>query len=152
MSGKKGFSFIEILLILTVLGIIAAVALPRITESGVFDKYLIYTTAHNIAADMRLARRSAVTTGDSYRVGFGSSGGSDDYNEYGIQRYEDGAWTLVGEIKYIPDIIRVSGDVVVRFEPDGTANGNQRFIYRCGDYRYRITVRAVTGRVKLEMR
>jgi prepilin-type N-terminal cleavage/methylation domain-containing protein len=150
MKKARAFTVVEVLLVVVVIAILAAVVIPRMTGTGLYSKYLVYTTVHRIAADMRLARRLAVTTGDRHRLRCFQTGGSSDYNEYRIQRRIGGSWVLVGEVKYIPDEIIVSGTQTVIFNADGSANSNCTFRYRIGSVRYRVTVRQTTGRVKLE--
>lgn len=141
---------IEVLLVIIVVAILAAIAIPGIARTGLYSKYLVYTTAHRITADMRLARRSAVTKGDRYRVTFFQAEGSGDYNKYEIQRWTGITWVLVGETKDIPDEITVSGNQQVTFNTNGSADGNYTFRYRTGSARYQVTTRQTTGYVKLE--
>ena len=149
MRKTKAFTLIEVLLIVVILGILAAIVIPRITNIGLYDKYLVYTTAHKIVADIRLARRFAVTTGSNHRVKFYKVNGSSDYNQYKLEK-NGGSWTVVGEAKDIPDEIAVTQDGEVEFEPAGIATDNQEFKYEIGDYKYKIKVKKETGRVKLE--
>ncbi|MFQ5951836.1 MAG: Tfp pilus assembly protein FimT/FimU [Candidatus Omnitrophota bacterium] len=149
MRRQKGFTLIEVLLAVVFIAILAAIVIPRLTKTGLYNRYLVYTTAHRIAADMRLARRLAVTTGAVHRVRCSQTGGSSDYNEYVIER-QNGSWASVGETKNIPDDITVSGDQETQFNANGSADGNHTFRYRIGSDRYQITVRQVTGRAKLE--
>ena len=144
------FTLIEVLLIVVIIGVLAAIVIPRVTKKGLYNKYLVYTTAHRVAADLRLARRLAVTTGDEHRLKFFKIGGSGDYNEYRVEQKDGHDWVLVGEAKNIPDEIIVSGDKDVRFKANGSANKNRTFNYELETYRYRVTVRKATGRVKLE--
>lgn len=146
---RKGFTIIEVLFIVVVMAIIAAIVIPRVGRGGLFDKLNVYTTAHQITADMRLARRLAVTTGSNHRVKFYKVNGSSDYNQYKLEK-NGGGWTVVGETKDIPDEIVVTIDGEVEFEPAGTATDKQEFRYKIGNYQYKITVKKETGRVKLE--
>ena len=150
MERQKGFTLIEVLLGVVVIAILAAIVVPRITKTDLYNRYLVYTTAHRIAADMRLTRRLAVTTGDVHRLRCSASGGSGDYNEYVIQKQNGGSWTTVGEIKTIPDDIIVSGDQEAQFNSNGSADSNHTFRYRIDSDRYQIVVKQVTGRTKLE--
>ena len=149
MRKTKAFTQVEALLIVVIIAILAAIVIPRMAKTGLYSKYLVYTTAHRITADMRLARRLAVTTGDNHRVKFYKVNGSSDYNQYKLEK-NGGSWTVVGEAKDIPDEIAVTQDGEVEFEPAGIATDNQEFKYEIGDYKYMIKVKKETGRVKLE--
>ena len=150
MKKARAFTLIEVLLVIIVVAILAAIVIPGIARTGLYSKYFVYTTAHRITADMRLARRLAVTKGNRHQVAFFQTGGSSDYNEYRIQRWTGITWVLVGEAKDIPDEIDVSGNQQVEFDTNGSADGNRTFRYRVGSARYQVTVRQTTGRVKLE--
>jgi type II secretion system protein H len=150
MRRQKGFTLVEVLLVIVIMAILAATAIPRISKTGLYNRYLVYTTAHRIAADMRLARRLAVTTGDVHRLRCSASGGSGDYNEYVIQKQNGGSWATVGETKEIPDDITVSGAQEAQFNPNGSADSNHTFRYNISGDRYQVIVNGVTGRVKLE--
>jgi type II secretion system protein H len=150
MKRQKGFTLIEVLLVIVVMAILAVIVIPRISKTGLYNRYIVYVTVHRIAADTRLARRLAVTTGDVHRLRCSAAGGSSDYNEYVIQYQNGGGWTTVGETKDIPDEITVSGDQEVQFNPNGSADGDHTFRYRIDSDRYQVSVNEVTGRVKLE--
>ncbi|MBU0570665.1 MAG: prepilin-type N-terminal cleavage/methylation domain-containing protein [Candidatus Omnitrophica bacterium] len=145
MKKAKGFTVIEVLLAVVIMAILAAVLLPRLNKADLYGKYLVYTTAHQIAADARLARRLAVTTGDRHRIRCYEDGG---YDRYKIER-DSGAWQDAGAQKTIPEDITVKGDSEVIFEPLGSATHNRTFQYEIGDHKYEIDVKKETGRVTL---
>ena len=152
-----GFTAIEFLFVITIIGILAAVVIPRVGRGGFYDKLRTYTTAHKIAGDMRLARRLAITTGDLTAVAFYREGGSSDLNRYVMLRMVGSAWEQVGIAKSIPDEIIVSGRENILFinngssiiYPDVPTAYSFNYNYRIGTYRYRVNVHRVTGRARL---
>ncbi|MFH1538638.1 MAG: prepilin-type N-terminal cleavage/methylation domain-containing protein [bacterium] len=102
-TAGNGFSIIEILVVAAVILILAAAFIPRFTRDAIVQKK-VYTAAHNIASDIRYARRLAVgggTTGNAgldYYTYFTTAGASTDT----VELYETGAGnpeksTLVGD-------------------------------------------------------
>ncbi len=148
-ANSKGFTLMEILIVVVVMGILAAIVIQRLTKADLYNKYLVYTTAHRIAGDLRLARRLAVTTTDKHRVNFSKVDGSGDYNQYILER-KNGSWVQVGETKSIPDDVVVSGDGDIEFDSDGTADDKYTFNYVIGSHKYRIKIKEATGRALLE--
>lgn len=149
VSSCKGFTLIELLIFIVLLGILASIIIPRVGKGSLYNKQVVYTTARRIGVDMRLARRLAISTGDSHRVFFFTIGSGSDYNAYKIQR-DTGSWVDVGETKSIPDEIVVSGAQLVQFSSNGAANANLDFQYELTPYEYNINVKQNTGRVKIE--
>ncbi|MCP4652266.1 MAG: prepilin-type N-terminal cleavage/methylation domain-containing protein [Candidatus Omnitrophica bacterium] len=143
----SAFTLIEILLVIVLMAILAAVVIPRGGGGALFERFTVYTVAHQIASDMRYARRLAITTGVKHRVKFFKVNGSSDYNEYRIQI--DG-WSDVGVVKAISDDVVVSGDRSVVFKITGESTNNRNFTYVLGSHEYDIAVKKQTGRVKLE--
>lgn len=151
MKTNKGFSLIEVLLAVVVIAILSATIIPRITNARLYDKFLAYTTAHQVAADVRLARRLAVTNGDDYKLEF-STGGSD--KTYAIYKNNSGAWDRISEEKSIRNTIFLWGNSSVTFSPLGAADGNRSFWFIIGSYgywiMYQVGVVRDTGRTYLE--
>jgi MSHA pilin protein MshC len=78
---RRGFSFIELIMVLVLIGIIAVYAGPRLsnvteTKAGAFvDK---------LRADIRYAQNLAMTGNQRYRVYFNGSGGSAPASGYSV--------------------------------------------------------------------
>ncbi|MFH1411841.1 MAG: GspH/FimT family pseudopilin [Candidatus Omnitrophota bacterium] len=138
----RGFSLIELILAFVIMGILAAIVIPRVTKADLYNKFLIYTTAHQVAGDLRLARRLAVTNGDDYKLGFTA-------DTYAIFKDNSGAWDQIGEEKTIGGDITRTGTTSITFSPSGAASGNGNFKFEAGTTRYKADVTRSTGSVVL---
>jgi len=63
----RGFSLIELVAVMTLAAILAAVAVPAMTSTGSMRRQ---AGAHQVARDLRLARELGITTGRTAWVGF----------------------------------------------------------------------------------
>jgi general secretion pathway protein H len=82
MKNNRGFSLIELLIIIMIIGVLAAVAVPRI---GSGEKSA-YSSARQIVADLRYTRTLAVTTGQKHYLKLLPAGGP--YTSYEIYKDE----------------------------------------------------------------
>jgi len=67
--GKKGFSYVEMLMVVLFIGILAAIAVPRLNMALV-SKYQAETTAKKIVTDLRRTRRLAISDAVNNTDGF----------------------------------------------------------------------------------
>lgn len=140
---KRGFSLIELLFTVVVIGILAAVVIPRVTKADLYNKFLVYTTAHQVAADLRLTRRLAITNSDDYKLEFTAA-------TYAIYKDNSGAWNKVSEDKTIDGNISRTGPASVTFSPTGAPGNSRTFKFSAGSVRYQADVTRTTGSVVLE--
>jgi hypothetical protein len=128
-------------LILLLLGISAAVVLPRFGGGDFMRRLELKTAASGIAADMRHTRALAVAESEDHELEF-------DFQDrtYGI--YDDSG-DLVGEIKSIPSHINLSGTTRFTFKPLGNCSfrfwENGTVNLASGVYSYEIEVFEVSG-------
>lgn len=139
---KHGFTIIELIMIITIIGILSAMSIPRI---GSFGKNKAYIAARRIVADMRYARRLAITKAQDYTVEFSPSGGP--YTEYNILQ---GA-VQVGETRQIPAGVTCNGTEQFTFERLGNAfsdgvHSDGMVSLIAGGEQYDVNVIAITGR------
>lgn len=142
MKKDKGFTLIEALMIISVIGILTALAIPRF---GTVGKKSAYMVSRQIVVDMRYARSLAVTTGTTHIVKFFPAGGS-QYSSYGIFKDADPD-VQIGNLRQIPTTVTcTSSSEQFNFEKLGNATGGT--ITLDDEHKhYVVYVIATTGRV-----
>ena len=68
MRSDRGFTLIEILVVVALIGILAAIGLPVLTEST--NRNAVWTASEQIGSQIRQARLKAVTRNQPFRVTF----------------------------------------------------------------------------------
>jgi Tfp pilus assembly protein FimT len=138
---ENGVTLIEVIMIIAIIGMLAAMSIPRI---GSLDERTAYTTARRIVADMRYARRLAITTAKNHIVRFSPAGGP--YTEYRIFK-DDGGEVQVGESRQIPERVTCTGTEELTFQPFGNASSDGAVSLSAGTDQYDVNIIAATGRV-----
>lgn len=111
-GSRRGVTLIEILLVLTLVGILAAVAIPRVAGSS--DPYQAVDEARKIHAAIAEARTRAIATQRQYRFVLASSG------KWKVEFDDAGTWTAT------PDSGQAAGTVTM----DGASSGTIVFYAR----------------------
>ncbi len=114
MRRKQGFTLIELIVVLVVMGIIAGVAVPRFT--GSFDTIRFRKTMNELVYFLREARIKAMSNAEAVNVVFNLHGGYCWNNDKKI-------FLLPGDIEIFTDKIESRDDQTrtLTFFPNGTA-------------------------------
>ncbi len=140
---KKGFTIIEILFVVIVIAILAAVAIPRLGVPFTV-KMKVKTTARRLTSDIRLARRYAITNNQNYKLSVNAA-----QKNYGIYDSTD---TQVGITRTIDSSITISANKNFIFERLGNASviSDTGISLSADTNQWNITVTTATGMVKME--
>jgi len=69
-GGRSAFTLIEIMIVIVIIGIAAAMAIPTISSAGSFQ---IRSAANLVAADLEYAKSMAISRGRPYKVVFSTT-------------------------------------------------------------------------------
>ncbi len=135
---QSGFSLIELIMIIALIGILAAIVAPKLLQTNVFS---LDGASAMITADIRHAQELAMSTHDDKDVVFTQNSSS-----YTVETKDDGvdktvdlpSWTTI-----------TSASVTFTFNPLGepTVGGGSSVTISAGGSSKTITVESYTGRV-----
>jgi prepilin-type N-terminal cleavage/methylation domain-containing protein len=119
--GVGGFSLMELMVVLTVMGIILSVAMPNFVRIGRRDA--VETAAYDLQRQISLARQKAVSRRARYRVSIDAGA-----RTFTIDRRENGSWvpdpgetfTWCDRVDAVVSIGGTSANTDIELEPQGT--------------------------------
>jgi prepilin-type N-terminal cleavage/methylation domain-containing protein len=151
MKQERGFTAIELILVIVILGILAAIAYPRFQG---LPGIRVSAAAQAIAADIRYAQSQAVSTAYNYKVYFYAS--TNSYSVYQVNR-SSGAETIISNplkagnypVALNTDYpgVTIGADYTVEFDYLGAPDGGGSVTLSGGGNSMTISVLANTGRV-----
>lgn len=146
MKNNHGFTLIEALLIILLIGILAAIAIPRMGSS----EKSAYSSARQIVTDLRYTRTLAVTTGQKHYLKLLPAGGP--YTSYKIYKDEVDPTVdvQIGDKRKISTKVNCTstlGEFNFNYLGIGTAGLDGLITIIDGTYTYKVSVNASTGRI-----
>ncbi len=143
---KKSFTLAELVAAIFIMGLLAAIVLPRFVKWGFVGSLTLRTAAAQATSDIRYARQLAVTNAGHYLINFDFVAG-----EYKIYKDSISPANQIGETKKIPS--GVTGSGTGRF--DFYALGNCLFsgaglLLSLSTGQYQISAEPTTGAVVIE--
>jgi len=144
----KGYTLIEMIIVLLFLAAFAAVAVPRINFSAITKKKAD-TLARRITTDLRRTRTLAVSNGAINTVGFGLYMLGDPYSSYEIRDLDTS--DVVSSHTITPGI-SCSGGATFEFGPFGDllTGSDTSVTVSAEDKTFIISIISATGMVKCE--
>lgn len=144
---EKGFSLAELLLIVALIGALAAIAVPRL-DYAVVDKSRADVVSRKMMTDMRRTRSLAISEAARNTSGFGLfMTGSSPYDGYNIRDIETGATV---DSHTIDSAVECTGGSEFRFGPLGNllSGSDTEFEVSASGRTVTVSVTAATGMVK----
>jgi prepilin-type N-terminal cleavage/methylation domain-containing protein len=149
-SARRGFSLIELVLVMTIISILAAIAVPRYANA--LARYRADAAARRIITDLAYARQLAKSS--SARLDVNIKPDLDQVHISGVPNPDgNGDWlTHLSRGPYYADITGVSfnGDTTVKFDGYGAPNYGGKIILRVGSETRTITLSADTGKAVMQ--
>jgi len=143
---KKAFTLVEAILTIVIMGILAAVVLPRFVKEGFVGGLTLRKTTSQIASDIRYTRQLAITNAIRHIIRFDFA-----RKEYRIYRDRVSSANQVGETKTIPPDASCSGTRQFDFYPLGNAVfSGSGLNLSLKTRQYRIRVESPSGAVVVE--
>ena len=131
-SAQKGFTLVEILLVIVVLLMVTAMAIPSFTQS--FAQLQLRDTTNDLAYLMRYAQSRAIYTRRPLKLMFDEPATrywleeanvvDEDQEDKGTDEYKPVAGRL-GRVSKIPEDITIETDPSIMFTPDGKIEKTQ---------------------------
>jgi prepilin-type N-terminal cleavage/methylation domain-containing protein len=151
MKQERGFTAIELILVIVILGILAAIAYPRFQG---LPGIRVSAAAQEIAGVIRFAQSQAISTAYNYKVYFYAS--TNSYSVYQVNR-SSGAETIISNplkagnypVALNTDYpgVTIGADYTVEFDYLGAPDGGGSVTLSGGGNSMTISVLANTGRV-----
>ena len=146
ISKKEGFSLVEVILTLLVLGVLSAVIIPRFGGKDFLSEFGLKGVSAQITSDIRLTRQLAITKTSHYLIKFDCA-----QKEYNIYKGSFSPENAIQETKKIPVNISCSGTNQFDFYPIGNCIfSGSGLTLSSGAKQRRIIVEPPSGAVLIE--
>src|SRR5262245_10623522 len=148
LGRRAGLTLLEIVCVLTLIGIFAAVAAPRLGLAPI-KNFAAQGDARRLALDLMQARRRAIATGDNHYLDFVTSGGAvTSYTLY--RRLSGGGVQAVDSVRNFPQQETVAAShAQAEFNFQGTALAAYQITFTGPDRTWQVNVVMATGSVRV---
>jgi prepilin-type N-terminal cleavage/methylation domain-containing protein len=151
-SPDNGFSLIELVLVMAIISIVAAIALPRYSNG--IQNYRALVSAKRVAADLQMAQTRARMTSASRTVTFTLA--SSSYQIAGESDLKTSASTYTVSLVESPYRARLTsvdfggGSASITFNSFGMPSGSGTITLSAGNVTKKVVLSAYTGAVTIQ--
>jgi general secretion pathway protein H len=147
-KGGRGFSLVEILVVLAVISVIASLSLPSV--SALSRRHGAESAAREMLLTMRRARWQALSSGWPARIVI-SPRTVESPTRYVVEGDGAGGWLPAGETRSLAASVGLAftGPSTKYFYPDGTCSMGSIILTGDGGARWRLSLNPATGRARL---
>ncbi len=148
---RQGFNLFELVLVLAIMGIVAAIAVPRFGRASA--RYRAAVAARRVVRDLELASRTARNAGASRSLAFDSASGQ--YTISDLAGLEKSTAPYRVDLSAEPyqsriDSVDFGGDAEVVFNGYGVGDSGGTIVLKCGDITQTIVFDASKGRAETQ--
>jgi len=148
---ERGFSLLELVLVMGIMGVVAGMAAPRFTNATM--RYRVALTARRIAADLGLARSWAKARSNSQVVAFDPAGSG--YRMAGVRplgrQSPDYEVSFAGGPHQVTLVsVDFGGDPNVVFDAYGAPDSGGTVVIQANGTQKTITLDAYTGKATIQ--
>ncbi len=152
MFCRRGISSLELAVVLALIAIMATFTIPYL--GSWLKHYRVVGASRAVTSALQEARIKAIANNREWQVVI-----DQDNDTYKLQEGNaisgSTTWTDQGGVKKLPKGVvftdssgnDASGQLIIQFNPSGTATGNSVYLKGESGDRYRITILSTTGRV-----
>jgi len=147
---KKGFSFVELLIVAIILGVIAGLSVPKFSKT--YSNLLLVDTSRNLAYLMRYAQARAIAERINYRLNFNQERNKYWLTKGFVSENQDDFERLqgtFGKIFNIPNnLVVICESKFINFYPDGKMDKTNIYLSNNNEKFYTISTEAQSGYVR----
>jgi len=148
-GGASGFSLVELVMVVAIVGVLSAIAIPR--YAGTVTRYRLDAAADRMVADLKLARRHATTSSSDVAVtvtatalNIPSIDGIDDATPYHTD------FSAPPYSVKIASVNLTAGGGTVTFNGHGAADTGGTIVLSLGGETRTVTLDAASGRAEVQ--
>jgi len=148
---EPGFSLVEMVIVVVIVGIFSAVAIPRYTHSLV--RYRADATARRVVADLALAQRTAKQSSAQRQVAFNLV--NHTYQIQNVKALDSNATNYDVDLTEPPymaqiDLVDFGGDAVLVFDGYGVPDSTGYVRVKVGSEVRKVNVDPITGEATIQ--